>query len=664
MGRGIAPLRVLTRAGRPPRKAFPVPKNSNLTSAAPVESAALSVALAGAGVALAGVAAYARTFSVPFIFDDSTSILENGTIRHLASSLAPAADTTVSGRPVASLSLALDYAFGGTTTPVYHATNLSIHVLAALVLLGIVRRTLALGRNAAALPMAFCVALLWVVHPLNTESVTYVVQRTESLMGFLYLATLYAFIRAASEMGSRGWYVLSVASCFLGMATKEAMASAPLVVLLFDRTFLAGNFRQALGLRWKVYCGLAASWLLLGYLILSTHGRTGTVGFGGSVSSLDYARTQVWAVGHYLKLCLWPSPLVFDYGRALVTSTSDVLMGGFVVATAVAGTLWALVRRPPLGFLGASFLLVLAPSSSFIPIITETVAEHRMYLALVPVIVLGVLALHRWLPRATIPFCCAAAVALFIVTWRRNETYRSPEELWRSVVRAMPANERAHNNLGYLLAGKPGGLDQAIVQYRQALELDPSYAQAHLNLGMALVRQPGRLDEAVAEFRHAIDLNPSLVDAHYNLGVALSATTGRADNAVAEYKATLQLKPDYAQAHFNLGSIYATMPGESDEAIAQYRDALRLKPSLAEAHFNLGCILVQQPGKTQEAIAEFRETLNLEPSYVPALCNLALALNSIGRAGEAITCAADAVKLEPGNTAARRILTSLGGHGR
>jgi protein O-mannosyl-transferase len=174
---------------------------------------------AAAVVALAGISAYARTLPVPFLFDDIPSIQENTTIRHLGTLLAPAADTTVSGRPVVNLSLALDYALGGMAPWVYHATNIAVHILAALLLLGIVRRTLVLLRNPSALPIAFCVALLWVLHPLNTESVTYVIQRAESLMGLFYLATLYCFIRAATAE-STSWLVLSVAACFLGMATK------------------------------------------------------------------------------------------------------------------------------------------------------------------------------------------------------------------------------------------------------------------------------------------------------------------------------------------------------------------------------------------------------------------------------------------------------------
>ena len=178
-------------------------------------------ALAGAIAAAAGLA-YGRTFRAPLIFDDASSISGNPTLRHLAAAVWPPAGATVSGRPVLNLSLALDYAVSGTAVWSYHATNLLIHVLAGLTLFGIVRRTLGRRAAASAPQVAFCAALLWTLHPLLTESVTYVVQRAESLMGLFYLLTLYGVIRgAASEgPGGRRWYALSLCACLAGMGTK------------------------------------------------------------------------------------------------------------------------------------------------------------------------------------------------------------------------------------------------------------------------------------------------------------------------------------------------------------------------------------------------------------------------------------------------------------
>ena len=222
-------------------------------------------------IVLAVLAAYRNSFSGPFIFDDIASIVDNPTIRRLWPVSVPlwppfSGGQTVGGRPILNLSLAVNYAWGGADVRGYHAVNLGIHILAALTLFGLVRRTLeraklADGRAACpgrALPTALVVALLWALHPLQTESVTYIIQRAESLMGLFYLLTLYCFVRftergssfvplrgtsADEEAGGVVWAWLSVVCCLLGMATKEVMVSAPVIVFLYDRTFVSGTFR-------------------------------------------------------------------------------------------------------------------------------------------------------------------------------------------------------------------------------------------------------------------------------------------------------------------------------------------------------------------------------------------------------------------------------------
>ncbi len=323
----------------------------------------------------AGIAAYGRTFPVPLLFDDFAAILDNPTIRHWGSVFSPPVNTTAGGRPILNATLAFNYAVSGTAVWSYHALNLAIHVLCGLTLFGIVRRALASLGNQSATPIAFSAALIWILHPLQTESVTYIIQRAESLMGLFYLLTLYLFIRGAESDG-RGlpWFVLSFAACLLGMATKEVMASAPLVVFLYDRTFIAGSFREAWRRRWRVYAALGSTWLLLGFLVLSMNGRGGSAGLGSGVSSWVYALTQLSAIVHYLRLCFFPHPLVLDYGGLLEVRTARLLPCALVVAFLLAATVWVLVRHPAVGFLGFCFFAILAPSSSFIPVATETIA--------------------------------------------------------------------------------------------------------------------------------------------------------------------------------------------------------------------------------------------------------------------------------------------------
>jgi tetratricopeptide (TPR) repeat protein len=636
-------------------------KNNEVESAAPPWRSGLPALLAAALLSVLALAAYWRSFAAPFVFDDGPSIVDNPTIHALGTSLRPPADTTVSGRPVLNLSLAANYAAGGGAVWGYHAVNLAVHVLAGLALFGIVRRTL--GRLGAgdATGAALCAALLWTLHPLQTESVTYVIQRAESLMGLLYLATLYCFIRGCDAAGpARAWWFPgSVACCFLGMGTKEVMVSAPLIVLLYDATFIAGSLRGALALRGRYYLGLAASWLLLGCLVLSTHGRAGTAGFGAGVSPRAYALTQVYAVVHYAGLAFWPSPLVFDYGRDLLPVGPWLVPCALVLAALAAATVWMLARRPALGFLAVCFFALLAPSSSLVPVATEPMAEHRMYLALAPVIVLAVLGMRRVLGRGLVPVCSVAAAVLLCLTWQRNGDYRSDEALWTDTVSKRPGNDRAHNDLGFILASEPGRRDDAIAQYRSALGLSPNYSTAHYNLAMALVGKPGGLEEAIAEFEATIRLDPGLAEARFNLGRALMEEPGRMEDAARQYEETLRIRPDFPGAQYNLGCALGSIPGRAGESVAHYEAALRQDPGLVEAHFNLGCVLAQMPGRLDDAISQFQAAVRLRPDYLPAILNLGTALGSAGRGPEAVAFLREAQSRLPGNEAIHRLMDRL-----
>lgn len=589
---------------------------------------------------VAAVAAYTNSFSLPFVFDDVPAIAENPTIRHLPSigeALHPpsANGVTVGGRPLLNLSFALNYAISGNAVWSYHALNLVIHLLAGLTLFGIVRRTLAVvGRVIPSPPpmiptapnrrvkdnapylIAFAAALLWTLHPLQTESVTYTVQRAESLAGLFYLLTLYGFIRASASPAPGKWYPLSLSACLLGMATKEVMASAPLIVLLYDRTFVGGSFRAAWRRRW-FYLGLALTWLLLAYLIVRTGSRGGTAGFGLDAPWWAYALTQCRVVPHYLRLSLWPHPLIFDHGIELVKNPWVAAPYTLLLALLVAATVIALWRRPAVGFLGAWFFLILAPSSSIVPVATQTMAEHRMYLPLAAVLTAIVTAIHALTGRGSLLLFLALASGLGWLTLRRNTDYRSELILWGDTVAKLPDNVRARCNLGVALF-QAARLPEAIAQYEAALQVKPDSFEARNNLGSALY-QSGRVPEAEAQFREALRIEPRSAKAHCNLGTLLMRF-GRTPEAVAEYEEALRVDPEYADAHNNLGNVFFQL-GRLPEATVQYELALRSRPDMAEAHNNLGSVLLEL-GRMAEARQHYEEALRLRPDYAKAQENL------------------------------------------
>ena len=572
-------------------------------------------------IAGAACAAWFNSLSAPFVFDDLPGIVKNASIRSLWPVWQPLfanhASPTI-GRPVVNLSLAINYALGGLDVRGYHLTNLLIHVCAALALGGIVRRTL--GRawapdrlRKAAGPLGFGTALLWVLHPLQTEAVTCVIQRTESLAGLFYLLALYCFVRGteADARAPQRWLTGGVAACFAGMATKEIMVTVPLLLLLYDRTFAAGTFGKAWRTRHWFHTATALSWLLLATLMLQTGQRSGTVALGRGVSAGITLLTQCDALAMYLRLCVWPHPLVLDYGgyaTDVVTSLGQVWPQAVLLLALAAGTVHALVRRPPLGFIGAWFFIILAPSSSFVPLLTQTRAEHRMYLPLAAVVLLAVIFIHRLAGRAAPVVVAFLALALGAVTVARNQDYRTALGLWQDTVQKRPGNERAHFNLGVELA-RAGDRPGAVREYEEALRLRPRYVEPHLNL-FALLVQEGRLPEAQAHAEAALRLNPDSSPASNNLGHVLFLE-GDVAGAIPYFTAAVRLDPENAEALNNLG--FAQLQrGLIDEATGHFRQAVAAKPDFALAHRNLGLAL-RESGRKVEAVESLRRARRLDP---------------------------------------------------
>jgi tetratricopeptide (TPR) repeat protein len=649
-----------------------------------------SVFLCAGLVVAAGIAAYHNSFHGPFIFDDTLAITDNPSIRSISDLgriLAPPHDAaTAQGRPVLNLSLAVNYAMGGVDPAGYHYANLLIHLAAGLALLGIVRRTLLLPLmrprfGDASLPLAAATAAVWTVHPLQTEAVTYTIQRAESLMGLFYLLTLYFYIRGVQSMAQVGWWSAAVASCLLGMGTKEVMVSAPVMVLLYDRTFVSGSFREALRRHGWVIGALAATWILLIFLVASGGGnRGGSVGFGVRTAWWAYALTQGEAILTYLKLCVWPDPLVFNYGTFWVTQALAAALWTLPVLALAAGIFVAFWRSPSVGFLGMWFLAILAPTS-LIPGTTQMIVEHRMYLALAAVAAWGVVGAYSLLGRRSLWAWPFVVIAFCLVTSGRNGDYRSAEAIWRDTVRKSPLDAVSHYNLAQAIEGigarraeaikefteslrlDPGNADahdslglllaqeertaEALQEYRVAIQINPKDAKARNNLGNALTDLPGSLPEAIEQLTEAERLEPQHPEIHANLGHALAQLQGRMLDAVSEYEEAVRIGTD-AATHTDLGALLANLPGRQEDAAAQYREAIRLDPGYARAHNNLGSLLARTPDHAREALDEFRQALRIDPAYADAHCNLGVELaGEPGGIDEAISEFRETIRLNP-----------------
>jgi protein O-mannosyl-transferase len=581
-------------------------------------------------IVLVGAATYANSLSGRMLLDDQSAIVQNPQIRRLwplTEALAAPRNNELESRPLVNLSFAINYAIGELSVRGYHLVNVSLHIASALLLFGIVRRTLAAGALQARFAagsngIALASALIWMVHPLQTEPVDYLTQRTELLMGLFYLLTLYCAIRAARAGAPERWHAAAIIACLLGMGCKESMVTAPVMVALYDRLFVFDSLRDAWRSRKTLYAGFALAWLALAALLLTSH--PATVGFDSGTSTWTYLLNQSLMIVRYLRLAVWPFGLVIDYGLPRALVLSDVMPQAVLVVALLALTGIALVRQPALGFLGAWFFVTLAPASSIVPIVTEVGAERRMYLPLAGLAVLAVMGARHVLAKAggrrAAPIAVAAAslvvAALALVTMQRNREYDNPIALVQASIERWPQG-RAHFNLAFYLreAGRP---DEAMAHLRAAV---PDYPPAQFEVGSDLYDH-GRFDEAIAQLRAFVgrlgqgprSTNRRSMAANL---IALSlARQGRLPQAVQELQTALQLDPDNAALHGNLALILQQQKN-FDGARQHYEAYLARQQGNAFVLTNLG-IALQELGRVDEAEARFRQALALDPNDLDA----------------------------------------------
>lgn len=638
-------------------------------------------------LAAAGLIAYSNSLSAPFVLDDEESIVRNEHVSSpwpLSRALGAPPQSSFAGRPLASLSLAISHAAGGASPASFRVWNIAFLIATALLLAAIVSRTLRRSGQPHADAVAVSAAALWLLHPLNTEVVNYVTQRTESLMGVCYLITLYAAARAIDETrAAHYWTGTAIAACAAGMAVKESMVTAPLMVLLYDAVLGAGSIAKALSRRRALYAGLASTWLLLAYLNLDGP-RSGSAGFATAVSPATYLLNQAGMIATYLKLSFWPHPLIVDYGRTPAIDFAAALPPLAFVGALALLVAYAWRRHRVIALLGTWFFVTLAPTSSVIPIATEVGAERRMYLPLMALATMLALAIRHLAqhPRSIIAVTMVLSIALGAVTFARNRDYHDPVRLWQQVVNDRP-HGRAHYNLAIALRAA-GRADQAMLHYRAAVDdephahyalgfeaseagrfeeavtelraflqqrpADPVAPQAWLLLGEALLRlrQPAGAEQA---FRAALEMSPHYGDAQGRLADLL-LQQGRLAEAIAAYRAFLSTVPGNAAAHHGLGLALA-MSGQSAAALGEFARAVTLDPRSAEFRMSLGTALASS-GRLDEAIGEYRRALALAPSNARLMSALALALADRGQRSESLALFSRALQLAPDDQGIRQ----------
>jgi len=454
-------------------------------------------------------------------------------------------------------------------------------------------------------------------------------------MAFFYLATFYAAIRAWTSR-SPAWSVTCVLACALGMASKETMATAPLLIVIYDRAFRSETWTDTLRTRRRLYAGLAATYVVLWWLNAAaprghSAGLVSDLGLTAPVSSWTYLLNQARLIPRYLRLAVWPSDLVLDYGTVPAMTLGDVAGRAALIVVLLLLVIGLWVRRPQWGFLGVWFFVTLAPASSVVPIFTEVGAERRMYLPMMAVALAIVLGIDSVLGEARLRRAPTRIVATAFIVWaigvlivttrRRNAEYESPVTLWRTNIARWP-HGRAHYNLGMAL-NAAGYKDEGAAELRQSVD---DYPEAASVLGVQLLDQ-GRTAEGIEMLERFIRLRPdhaNVVLAHGRLGDVFFET-GQYAKAISEYRAYLAQRPQFIIPWTNLGiSLAAT--GQPAAAVGAFERAVLIDPGNGSAHRNLANALLETADYPR-AESEAREAIRLAPGDGVAQEILALSIS-------------------------------------
>ncbi len=627
------------------RSADNPPMTNSLSSRHSIWALALSVCV---------LAAYANSFNGVFHFDDVRSIEKNESIRSLASPGRLLLDPENVARPVVAFTFALDFALFGTKPGALHGVNVAVHLFGTLLLFGIVRRSLLSEKwrhpfGSSATPLAFSVALIWGIHPLQTESVTYIAQRAESMMGMFFILAVYCAIRGSDSESKTQWHLVAIVAAVLGAGCKQVIVVLPIVVLFYDRCFISGTFKSALKRAPVLYAGLCASWVIVA-ILLTLLPTVSAAGFGmDKIGPIDYAKTQAVVIVQYLRLAFWPAGLCLDYAWKIERDWSRILPFGVLVMGLLGTTVWQLSKNTALGFCGAWFFLTLAPTSSIMPI-ADALVEHRMYLALAAVSVAFVFGVFSVLKKsmnalalkATVALCVLIGLALGAATIARNTDYADYLGMLNDVIAKRPENPRAYSMIA-MDALKKGDNAQALRFINKAVELRPNSAEIHHMKGTVLAAQKD-VNGAITEFRTAVELKPLNVFSW----VALCEGwifRDKGNDQIQRVANVLKRAQDIPAVHLDLGSALASA-GRYDDAIFEFNYALKLQPESENAMLNRGTAL-ELAGKETDAFESYKKSLQENPDRLAvanALARIqAMSLNEKLRNGKQAVALAERV---------------------
>ena len=570
----------------------------------------------------ATILAYQSVWQAGYVWDDDVYVTANKLLtapdglKRIWFSL----DSPSQYFPLVYTSFRIEHALWGLNPAGYHWVNILLHSANALLVWRLLRRL--------HVPGAWLAAAIFVLHPVHVESVAWITERKNVLMGFFFLLALLSWVEFVEGQSRRMWkfYALALLLYALALFSKTTACTLPAALLLIlwlkKEPINWGRLAQiapfvALG----IGMGLVTVWW--------ERYHQGTQGGVFAIGLPERILVACRALWFYAGKLLWPAELMFSYPRWTISAANPVDYAWPLATAALGAAIYFVRRRAGRSLEVAAFFFAatLSPVLGFIMLYTfrfSFVADHYQYLASIGPITLAAAffarldALRSAKPWLKASLCGTLLLTLGALTWRQAQVYRNRETLWADTLKKNPNSWMAHTNLGTGLL-ELGRVDEAIMHYKKALEIDPNYAAGHNNLGNALLRI-GKMDESLAHLQRALEIDPSYPEAHNNLGNTL-LQMGRMDEAVAHYSKAVEIDPEYVEAHNNLGAIFLQM-GRVEESLAHLQKALTKDPENGEAHNNLGNTLLRM-GRLDEAIAHYNKALEINPLNVNAQNNMA-----------------------------------------
>jgi len=610
---------------------------------------------------MAGSIAYSNSFDCSFHFDDERVL--DSSVRTYSTTIGEAIHVRPS-RPIGLLTFALNYNIHKYDVRGYHLVNLMIHLINALLVWWLTFITFStpnmkddpISRNKAII--AFLTGLLFVTHPLATQSVTYISQRFTSLATLFYLLSLILFIRGRLWQGNKSIALFlfgsSLVSAVCGILTKEIVFTLPFAVILYDYCFIKTS-------PWKLEVKdkiLFFSFIILAIFILFFFRHFSldifdTVppgqGYSYSISMKEYFLTQFRVILTYIWLFFQPLNQNLDYDYPV--STGFFQLKTFFSFLALLGILSAgvlLFKRYRLISFGIFwFFLTLSVESSIIPISQDVIYEHRTYLPgfgffLVLTGVFFYFFREKHLRIALIILLMVAAVNTAL-TYQRNKIWKDDYTLWDDCIKKSPDKARVNHNFGSALLRIKGKTQEAVYYFNKSISLSKNYADPYLGRGFTY-HTLGQYQRAIEDYNEAIRLNPHKAEPHNNRGLVYH-TLGQYQRAIEDYNEAIRLKPHKAEPHNNRGFAYF-MLGQYQRAVEDFNKAISLKSDYAEPYNNRG-LAYYALGQYQRAVEDFNKAISLKSDYADYYNNRGNAYAELKRYQSALKDFNEAIRLEP-----------------